>query len=118
LDEIQNKCGTVMVTAPVRLLNDRIEHDLNDSRMKRWLAGIGHMLHLTWLEIEEGKAFWNLQMNRAIFGNNEGNYTTTYCGVKANLTPHLVCFHAGFMIRAPRQGRQARLKKIRSEQNS
>ena len=86
-----------MVTAPVRLLDDRMEHDLNDSRMKRWLAGIGHMLHLTWLELEEGKAFWNLQMNRAIFGNNEGKYTTTYCGVKTKLTPHLVCFHAGLM---------------------
>jgi len=60
LDEIQNKCGTVMVTAPVRLLNGRMEHDLNDSRMKRWLAGIGHMLHLTWLEIERRKGFLEL----------------------------------------------------------
>jgi hypothetical protein len=110
LDEIQNKCGTVMVTAPVRLRDDRTEHDLNDSRLKRWLAGIGHTLHLTWLEVEEGKALENLQMNRVIFGNNGGKYTTTYCGVKANLTPYLVCFHAGLIAQDALGGHGTRSK--------
>jgi hypothetical protein len=51
----KNKQGAVDATAPVRLRNDRIEHDLNDSRMKCWLADIGHTLHLTWLEeVEDG----------------------------------------------------------------
>ena len=99
-----------MVTAPVRLLNGRMEHDLNDSRMKRWLAGIGHTLHLTWLEIEEGKALKDLQMNRVIFGNNVGKYTTTYCGVKTNLTPYLVCFHAGLMALDALGGHETRPK--------
>jgi len=99
-----------MVTAPVRLLNGRMEHDLNDSRMKRWLAGIGHTLHLTWLEIEEGKALKDLQMNRVIFGNNVGKYTTTYSGVKTNLTPYLVCFHAGLMALDALGGHETRPK--------
>ena len=100
-----------MVTAPVRLLDDRMEHDLNDSRMKRWLAGIGHTLHLTWIEIiEEGKTLLNMQMNRVKFGNNEGKYTTTYCGVKTKLTPHLVCFHAGLMALDALGGHETRPK--------
>jgi hypothetical protein len=57
LEKIQNKCGTVKVTAPVRLLDDTKEHDLSDPRMKRWFADIDHTLRLTWLEVEEGKAF-------------------------------------------------------------
>jgi hypothetical protein len=65
--------------------------------MERWLADIDHTLHLTRLGVAEGKTLWNLQMNRVMFGNNDGKYTTTYCGVKTNLTPYLVCFHAGFM---------------------
>ena len=48
-----------MVTAPVRLLNDAIEHDLSDFRVKRWLA-VDHTLHLTWFEVEEGKTLLEL----------------------------------------------------------
>jgi len=99
-----------MVTAPVRLLDDGIEHDLNDSRMKRWLADIGHTLHLTWLEVEEGKALWNMQMNRVLFGNNVGKYTTTYCGVKTNLAPYLVWFHAVLMAPDALGGHETRAK--------
>jgi hypothetical protein len=40
-------------------------------------------------------------MNRIIFGNNAGNYTTTYSGVKTNLTLYLVNFHAGSLNQDP-----------------
>lgn len=43
-----------MVTAPNRLQNNAIKHDLSDFRVKRWLT-VDHTLHLTWLEIEEGR---------------------------------------------------------------
>jgi len=101
-----------METAPAGLLDDAIEHDLNDFRVTHWFT-VGHTLHLTWLEIEEGNAFGNAQMNRAKSGNNEGYYTTTYCGVNIKLIPHLVIFHACFLIHASREGHQARLKKYR-----
>jgi hypothetical protein len=100
-----------MVTAPVLLWYDAREHDVSDFLMKRRLAGISHTLLLTWLEVEEGKNPWNLQMNRVMFGNNDGKYTTTYCGVKTKVTPYLVCLHAGFLIQASRQGHETRLKK-------
>jgi hypothetical protein len=99
------------VTAPAGLLDDAIEHDLSDFRVKRRLT-VDHTLHLTWLEVEVGKTLLNLQMNRIKFGNNEGKYTTTYCGVKTKLIPHLVNFHAGFLLQASPYGRQTRLKKV------
>jgi len=111
LKEIQNKCGTVMVTAPAGLLDDAIEHDLSVFRVKRWLT-VDHTLHLTWFEIEEGCVFGNLQMNPVKSGNNDGKYTTTYCGVKIKLIPYLVNFHACFFILPSRQGHQTRLKKV------
>jgi len=100
-----------MVTAPIRLQNGARKHDSTDCRMKRWLAGIDHTLRLTWFEVVEGKTLGNLQMNRVMFGNYVGKYTTTYSRVKANLTPYLVCFYAVPTVRASRQGRQTRLKK-------
>jgi hypothetical protein len=32
--------------------------------MKRWLASIGHTLHLTWLEVEEGKNPGTISWNK------------------------------------------------------
>ena len=106
-----------MVTAPAGLLDDAIKHDLSDFRVKRWLT-VDHTLYLTWLEIEEGSTPGILQMNRVKFGNNEGKYTTTYCGVKAKLTPYLVNFHACFVQRRPSEGRQTRLKKVLRNESS
>jgi len=98
------------VTAPAGLLDDTIKHDLSDFRVKRWLT-VDHTLHLTWIEIiEEGKTLLNMQMNRVKFGNNEGKYTTTYCGVKTKLTPHLVNFHAGLMAQDALGGHETRSK--------
>ena len=52
-----------MVTAPNRLQNYAMNHDLSDFRVKRWLT-VDHTVYLTWLEVEEGKTLSNLQMNR------------------------------------------------------
>jgi hypothetical protein len=55
--------GRSVVTAPAGLLDDAINNDLSDFRVKRRLP-VDHTLHLTWLEIEEEKTLLDLQMNR------------------------------------------------------
>jgi hypothetical protein len=49
-------------------------------------------------------------MNCVIFGNNGAKYTTTYCGVKTNLAPYLVCFHAVLMAADALGGHETRAK--------
>ena len=60
------------MTAPNRLQNYAIQHDLSDFSVKRWLT-VDHTLHLTWLEVDEENAFENLQMDREKYANNEAN---------------------------------------------